>query len=351
MTSTDVVLGTYRVWSNEPAHEAIISPNRFAAVQTLRRQRARNHGRQERAGKQGGRPYALRGRVRCSLCGRKMQPATIRNSVYYRCEFKDQEEALYPDLTHPRTVNLREDIVCQALDQWIARASAPDRLTATITVLSHASAAASTAETHTPEQTQARQAIKDRERRLARYQAALEAGVDPAVVTQWINHAQRDKEAARKKLDALPAVTRKKEPPLDAQQIREITESLGDIAQRIHTASTEKKGPLYEALGITISYEKPTRTATVRSRPSSAYRQWVCPRGELTTNDTVVVPRGRLRLLDPPASLRQSHSRGDHPGSPGSSLPRVSKTEIVRLVRGAFGLKGVAIATSSLIPM
>ncbi|MFF1738927.1 hypothetical protein [Streptomyces mirabilis] len=135
----------------------------------------------------------------------------------------------------------------------------PDRLTATITALTHASAAANAAETHTPEQAQARQAIKDCERRLARYQAAIEAGADPAVVTQWINHAQRDKEAARKKLDALPAVPRKKEPPLDAQQIR--------------TADTEKKGPLYEALGITINYENAARTATVRSRPSSPYRQ------------------------------------------------------------------------------
>ncbi|MER7840911.1 hypothetical protein ABTY98_34700 [Streptomyces sp. NPDC096040] len=189
--------------------------------------------------------------------------------------------ALYPDLTHPRTVNLREDVVCRALDQWIARAFAPDRLTATLTALTHASAAASTAETHTPEQAQARQTIRDCERRLARYQAALEAGADPAVVTQWINAAQQDKEAAQKKLDALPTLTRKKQSPLDAQQIREITDSLEDIAQRIRTADAEKKGPLYEALGITINYEHTMRTATVRSRPSSPYRQWLCPRGDL----------------------------------------------------------------------
>ncbi|MFD4975107.1 hypothetical protein [Streptomyces sp. NPDC058424] len=157
------------------------------------------------------------------------------------------------------------------MDQWIARAFAPDRLTATIEALTLASAAGSTAETQTPEQAQARQAIKDCERRLARYQAALEAGADPAVVTQWINEAQRDKEAARKNLDALPTLTQKKETPLNAHQIREIAESLGDITQRIHTANADKKGPLYEALGITISYEHATRTATVRSRPSSAY--------------------------------------------------------------------------------
>ncbi|MFJ9590637.1 recombinase family protein [Streptomyces acidicola] len=157
------------IHSNEPAHAAIISTDLFNTAATTRKARAHAQGRQERAGKHGARPYALRGRVRCSLCGRKMQPATIRNHVYYRCEFKDQEQAHYPDLTHPRTVNLPEDIVCRALDQWIARAFTPDRLTATIEALTHASAAASTAQTHTPEQAQARQAIKDCERRLARY--------------------------------------------------------------------------------------------------------------------------------------------------------------------------------------
>ncbi|MFF3916371.1 hypothetical protein ACFYZB_23340 [Streptomyces sp. NPDC001852] len=55
------------------------------------------------------------------LCGRKMQPATIRSRiVYHRCEFKEEEAALYPDLTHPRTVYLREDIVCRALDRSAA---------------------------------------------------------------------------------------------------------------------------------------------------------------------------------------------------------------------------------------
>ncbi|WP_344412031.1 zinc ribbon domain-containing protein [Streptomyces glomeratus] len=243
------------------------------------------------------RPYALRGRIRCRLCGRKMQPATIRSHVYYRCEFKEEEAALYPDLTHPRTVYLREDTVCQALDRWIARAFAPQRLSATIEALTHASAAASTAETQTPEQAQARQAIKECERRLTRYQAALDAGADPAVVTQWINEAQRDKDAARKKLDAHPAVPRKKQSPLDAQQIRQITESLGHIAQRIQTAA-EKKGPLYDALGITISYEHATRTATVRSRPSIPYRQALCPRGESTADDTVLVAQGQFHLPD-----------------------------------------------------
>jgi site-specific DNA recombinase len=141
------------IWSNEPAHDAIVTTQLFEAVQTTRKQRARAPQQQERPGRHGGRrAYALRGRVRCALCGRKMQPAAIRDQVYYRCEFKEQEAALHPGLDHPRTVNLREDVVCRALDSWIARAFAPDRLTATITALNHASMAASAAQPQSPEQ-------------------------------------------------------------------------------------------------------------------------------------------------------------------------------------------------------
>jgi site-specific DNA recombinase len=270
------------IWSNEPAHDPLITKELFEAAQRARKQRARAYQRQERPTRRSGRrPYVLRGRVKCTLCGRKMQPSAIRDRVYYRCEYKEQEAALYPGLDHPRTINLREDIICRALDTWIARAFAPDRLTATITALSQASIVASAAQIQTPEQAQARQALKECERRLARYQAALDSGADPAVVTQWINDAQRDREAAQKKLDALPTVTRKKEPPLTADQIREITERLGDIAQRIQAADADKKEPLYEALGITITYDNATRTATVRSRPSLAYRYKGCPSGDL----------------------------------------------------------------------
>lgn len=271
------------VRSNDAAHEAIVTTQLFDSVKKIRQQRARMPQRLERPGRQpqGQRTYALRGRVRCETCGRKMQPATIRNTVYYRCEFKEQEQSLHPGMDHPRTVYLREDVVCRALDRWIAKAFAPDRLTAPLTALAQASAAANAAETLTPEQTQACKMVKECERRLARYQAALEAGADPAVVTQWINEAQADKEAARKKLDTPPAATRKKETPLSADQIREITERLGDIAQRVQAVGAEKKSPLYEALGITISYEHTGRAATVRSRPSSAYRYSECPRGDL----------------------------------------------------------------------
>lgn len=75
--------------------------------------------------------------------------------------------------------------------------------------------------------------------RLTRYQAALDVGADPAIVTQWINDVQR--ETARKKLDALPSASHKHKPPLNALQIREMAESLGVVAQRIHAATDHEK--------------------------------------------------------------------------------------------------------------
>ncbi|KOV68377.1 zinc ribbon domain-containing protein, partial [Streptomyces sp. MMG1121] len=171
------------IWSNEPAHDPLITKELFETAQHARRQRARPYQQHERPNRRSTRrAYVLRGRVKCALCGRKMQPSPIRDRIYYRCEYKQQEAALYPGLDHPRTVNLREDIICRALDTWIARAFTPERLTATLTALSQASIAANAAQSDTPEQAQARQAIKDCERRLARYQAALDAGADPAIV-------------------------------------------------------------------------------------------------------------------------------------------------------------------------
>lgn len=54
-------------------------------------------------------------------------------------------------------------------------------------------------------------------------------------------------------------------------------------------ADASKRGQRYEALGIAIGYEHTTRTTTVRSRPSSPYRQWLRPRG-IWTNTPRLTP-------------------------------------------------------------
>ena len=80
----------------------------------------------------------------------------------------------------------------------------------------------------------------------------------------------------------VPALTRKKEPLLTAKEIHEITDSIGKChTAHQHGMPSPKKGTLDEALGVAIVYEHAARAATVRSRPSFPYRQWLCPRGDL----------------------------------------------------------------------
>jgi hypothetical protein len=55
----------------------------------------------------------------CGICERKMQGATIRAGAYYRCTARTMApgSALLRD--HPKTVNLPEEPVVEALNGWI----------------------------------------------------------------------------------------------------------------------------------------------------------------------------------------------------------------------------------------
>lgn len=191
-----------------------------------------------------------------------MQPAAIR--LYYRREFKEQEAALHPGLDHPRTINLREDVVCRApkcVDHQGLRTRPARRHRHSAQPRKHRGEHRTDA---APEQAQARQAIKERERHLSRYQAALEARADPAVVTQWINEAQRDKQAAQRKLDALPAVTQKREPQHTAEQIgRLLREStISHSASKLSSHSASKLSTPTRKAHSTKPWASPSATNT-----------------------------------------------------------------------------------------
>lgn len=58
------------IWSDQPAHEAIIEPATFERAQA--RRLARNISA-ERGTRRTPRPYSLRGILYCGICGRRMQ--------------------------------------------------------------------------------------------------------------------------------------------------------------------------------------------------------------------------------------------------------------------------------------
>ncbi|GAA3854057.1 hypothetical protein [Amycolatopsis tucumanensis] len=107
-------------------------------------------------------PYALKGLLFHESCGRRMQGNWIRERAHYRCRYPN-EYALANRLDHPLTVHLREDVLLEPLDTWLAQVFAPGNIERSLTAMEesqpdHASAGAET-----------RRALAECDRKLARH--------------------------------------------------------------------------------------------------------------------------------------------------------------------------------------
>ncbi|WP_281918440.1 recombinase family protein [Nocardia sputorum] len=251
------------VRSKSPAHPAIISVETFTEAQLLRRQRAGGGNRtraklgRDRASS-GLRPYLLSGLVRCAGCGRKMQAEFVGDAVYYRCRAKTIAPDS-PDLQdHPRTVNLREDVVVGPIDSWLASLFDREHREKTIAALA---AAQDTDDTNVQRRT-LRQRITDAEARLARHLAAIEAAVDPQALVTAMNTAQAGKAAAQAELKSLPKINL-----LTETEIRKLIESLGDIRAVLAAGDPADKARLYRALALEVRYQHQQQLAIVGATP------------------------------------------------------------------------------------
>jgi hypothetical protein len=104
-----------------------VSVETFTAAQLLRRSKSAGGlatARKSERGKQRERrTYVLRGLLRCGVCQRKMAGEMVRKNAYYRCAARTPALA-----DHPITVNLREDVIVEALNRWIGRLFHPDNV-------------------------------------------------------------------------------------------------------------------------------------------------------------------------------------------------------------------------------
>jgi site-specific DNA recombinase len=124
------------VWSPEPTHPAIVSRELFDMVEERAQKNtiAMKAGMPRRAHKQtkphAKRVYPLRGRVRCSMCGRSMEGSHQRDANWYRCQYvyrRGPEAAALAD--HPKVHGIKEDRILEPVStSWPVGCSGPDRL-------------------------------------------------------------------------------------------------------------------------------------------------------------------------------------------------------------------------------
>ncbi|MEV6371487.1 zinc ribbon domain-containing protein [Micromonospora musae] len=147
-------------------------------------------------------PYIFRGLIYCAACQRPVQGQYNHGAPYYRCRFP-QEYALVNEVDHPRNVYLREDALTHPLDTGLATAFAPDHLETTITAMTDAQLA----NQPTPAVAAAHATIAECDAKLERYRAALDAGADPSVVSNWIAQTQAERTRAQDDLHTADSPT------------------------------------------------------------------------------------------------------------------------------------------------
>ena len=203
------------------------------------------------------RPYVLRGRLYCGYCGRRMQGQYSNQAPYYRCRYP-KEYALASHVRHPGNVYLREADLLPAIDRWLAVIFAPHRLEQTIREIQTSQDPNSGPGPDpgpgrlAPPADDTQALIADCDARLARYQAALDAGADPQAVAEWTRQVKNERAAALARDSAQnrhPAVR-----PLTEDDIRALITGLGDLRDIIRDAAAAVKAAIYEQLGLKITY-------------------------------------------------------------------------------------------------
>ena len=227
------------IWSKQTVHEPLIDTGTFEQVQALHRAKG---SADERTPRRTPRAYALRGIVRCGICGRKMQGSWNNGQPHYRCTFLSQYAAKNK-ISHPTSVDLREELLLAKLDSWLSRKLDPVAFTSAVRAYEETRPGEPQ-----PDQS-AQQEIADCDAKLRQHRAVLEAEADPVLVTSWMKETQARRLLAEARLKK-PASRRR----MTEEEITGLVTEMGSIMQALQDADPADKAEIYQRLGLTLMY-------------------------------------------------------------------------------------------------
>jgi site-specific DNA recombinase len=135
-----------------------------------------------------------------------------------------------------------------ALDQWLASQFEPDRVEGTIDVLTAAQ------DNPAEEQhalVQARHVIRECETKMARYQAAIDAGGDIQEVSRWINATKIERLAA----EAMLRGTSHAPARMTRDDIAALVHRTVSVTAALRNADLQDKAALYKGLNLRLTYD------------------------------------------------------------------------------------------------
>ncbi len=246
------------VWSEEPAHPAIVSREEHEAVQA--RARANERSRQgvpaTVARPTAKRDYLYRGLLRCGICGLRMWGNHRRHSTYYSCQPSHQRSKDIP-AGHPPHVYLNEQRLSDALLPFLATALfGPERTGYWRTSLEAAAEPVRAAPAN--ERAQEIEAeIADLERRLTRQLVNLEADDVTAALRRRVGQRVADLEDAiaerHERLVALARTSATEAPTL--ADVAPLLDRLPILPTSLHAAPQGELRALFDALQLDVVYQ------------------------------------------------------------------------------------------------
>jgi site-specific DNA recombinase len=249
------------IYSEEPAHPQIIDDETFSCAQELLAARRGMQGPHKPHRSK--HVYALRGLLFCGICDRRMQGLWANAAPYYRCRFPG-EYALANRLQHPLNVTLRQDVLLEPLDAWLASKFEPRHLPATIDEL----AAPATDPPEPPaDENDIRTKIAECDRKLAQYRATLDAGADPATVARWITETETERarhQAVKRTAPGRTALS------MSRDEIASVVTALSDLLTVLRRAEPADKAGIYTQLGLRLTYQPSDRVVRAKALISPA---------------------------------------------------------------------------------
>lgn len=135
------------------------------------------------------------------------------------------------------------------LDEWLLGLFAPERIRGVAAQIAAADAAT---QREDPAVQAARRTVAEARRKLDRYLAGLEAGVDPALIADRTRRAQTELAAAQAMIDRFP------EPPtpLTFEEVLETLEAVRELPELVDDADAVLRAQVYRSLGVTLTYRR-----------------------------------------------------------------------------------------------
>ena len=236
------------VWSEQPAHDPLVTTETFEAAQAIFGTRTASQAPRTPTE---GRHYLLHGIMRCGICGRRMTGQWNHGRAYYRCRFTD-DYGVDP-ATHPKSVYIKEDAVVPGLDGWLAGLFDGEHLDHTCEVL------AGNAEPdpeHEARQADLENKIRDCDRRLANYHKALDLTDEIGPFIGWIAEVEKERRQLETQLGrSIPGEK------LTKDQVRVLIKHLRGIVDVLANADPADKAELYAEMGVSLNYHPDGRVA------------------------------------------------------------------------------------------